>query len=164
MRLFIADGNSANRLALQLYLHQEPGLYVIGMTAEARSLLAQVEASQPEILLLDWQLPGATMPELLTGIRKLEGAPEVIVLSVNPEVEVPALAAGAIAFINKNAPPDALLDVLRSLVDDGPVEDLFFPESKKSKRPGKPKADLGRIMTLEDQLKALGKRRKKRAW
>ena len=48
--------------------------------------------------------------------------------------------------------------------DDGPVEDLHLPDSKKADRPGKAKADPGRILTLEEQLKALGKRRWWQVW
>jgi len=36
MRLFIADANAANRIALQMYLHPEPGIYVTGTAADAR--------------------------------------------------------------------------------------------------------------------------------
>jgi DNA-binding transcriptional MerR regulator len=49
-------------------------------------------------------------------------------------------------------------------IDDGPAEDLLLLDSKKSKRPGKPKADPGRFMTLEDQLKAVDKRRWWQVW
>ena len=115
MRLFIADGNSSVRLALQMYLQQEPGLYVTGMAAEAQGMPAQVEASRPDALLLDSHLPGAPMTELLEEILGLDYPPKVVVLAVNPAVEAPALSAGADAFINKNGPPDELLRVLRSL-------------------------------------------------
>jgi DNA-binding transcriptional MerR regulator len=43
-------------------------------------------------------------------------------------------------------------------MEDVLVEDLPPPDSKKADRPGEPQADPGRIMTLEDQLKHLGKK------
>jgi DNA-binding NarL/FixJ family response regulator len=115
MRLFIADMNSTVRLALQMYLQQEPGLYVTGMASEAEGLPAQVEASRPDVLLLDSHLPGASMQGLLSDIRGLEFPPKIVVLSIKPEEKGPALSAGADAFINKNAPPEELLGVIRSL-------------------------------------------------
>jgi DNA-binding NarL/FixJ family response regulator len=115
MRLFIADMNSTVRLALQMYLQQEPGLYVTGMASEAEGLPAQVEASRPDVLLLDSHLPGASMQDLLTDIRGLESPPKIVVLSIKPEEKGLALSAGADAFINKNAPPEELLEVVRSL-------------------------------------------------
>ena len=115
MRLFIADGTSSVRLALQMYLQQEPGMYVTGMASEAEGLTAQVEASRPDVLLLDSHLPGASMQGLLADIQGLESPPKIIVLSIKPEVKEPALSAGADAFVNKNAPPEELLDLIRSL-------------------------------------------------
>jgi DNA-binding NarL/FixJ family response regulator len=115
MRLFIADGNSSVRLALQMYLQQEPGLYVIGMASEAEGLSAQVEASRPDVLLLDSHLPGASMQVSLSNIRGLKSPPKIVVLSIKPELKGPALNAGADAFISKKAPPEELLDLVRSL-------------------------------------------------
>ena len=115
MRLFIADANSTNRLALQLYLHNEPGMYVTGMASEAQGLLAQVEASQPDVLLLDWQLAFGATQELLIEILDIEYPPKVVVLSANSSVESVALSTGAYAFIDKNAPPERLLEVLHLL-------------------------------------------------
>ena len=70
MRIFIADGDSGTRLALQMYLHREPGLYVTGMTTQTQGLVTQVAASQPDVLLLDWKLPGASMPETMAAVTE----------------------------------------------------------------------------------------------
>ena len=113
-RLFIADGNSSVRLALQMVLQQEPGMYVTGMAAEAEGLPAQIEASQPDMLLMDSYLPGASMQDLLSDIRGLETPLKIVVLSIKPEVKGPALAAGADAFISKNAPPEEMLKLILS--------------------------------------------------
>jgi DNA-binding NarL/FixJ family response regulator len=112
MRLFIADGNSSNRLALQMYLQQQPGMYVIGMAAEVQGLLAQLEASRAEVMLLSWRLPGAIMPDLLGDVQALEHSPKVVVLAADPDAETPALSAGAEAFFNMNAPNSQLLEIL----------------------------------------------------
>ena len=52
---------------------------------------------------------------LLSDIRSLESSPKVVVLLVNPEAKAPADRAGADGFIGENAPPDELLEVIRSL-------------------------------------------------
>ena len=52
----------------------------------------------------------------------------------------------------------------KASMDDIVVEDLPSPDSKKSDPPDKPRADHGRILTLEEQLKALGKRRWWQVW
>ena len=113
MRLFIADARSEIRIALMMYLSREPGIQVTGIAVEAPGLLAQVRATQSDVVLLDWQLPGASMQDLIADIRGLAAPPKIVVLSVNPEIEAPALAAGADAFISKNESPDRLLEAVR---------------------------------------------------
>ena len=115
MLIFLAESDQNLRLGMQMLLHQEAGMHVIGMAIHANGLLVQVEASQAEVLILDWHLPGASMPELLSDICRLESPPKIVVLSVSSEAKGPALSAGADAFIGKNAPPDELLEVVRSM-------------------------------------------------
>lgn len=64
MRVFLADDQAKVRAALRLLLEQEPGLSVVGEVTEAKDLLAQVQVTQPDVVLLDWELPGlrATKP------------------------------------------------------------------------------------------------------
>ena len=107
--IFLAESDQNLRLGIQMLLHQEAGMHVIGMAIQAEGLLVQLEASRAEVLILDWQLPGASMPELLSEIGRMVSPPKIIVLSINPELKMPALSSGADAFISKNSPPDELL-------------------------------------------------------
>lgn len=122
MRLFIADEDPAVRVSLQMLLNQEPGTQVTGIASKAKGLLAQVEASQPDVLLLDWHLPGKPATVLIADLRALELPPRIIVFSVRPEDKKEALAAGADAFFSKTEPPDELLVYLRTLRDTNHVE------------------------------------------
>ena len=113
MRLFIADADQELRVGLQLRLNQEPGLLVVGIAVGAKGLVAQVELSEPDVVLLDWLLPGRPASELVADLRALERRPKIIVLAVRPEVESEAMAAGADVFVTKSAPPDRLVAILR---------------------------------------------------
>jgi DNA-binding NarL/FixJ family response regulator len=117
MRIFIADADKQLRVALQILLHQEPGMQVTGVATDAKGLLAQVEASQPDVLLLDWYLPGMPMTGLLADLHVLDLSPKIVVLSVRPELENAAMAAGADAFVSKNGPPQELLAYLSTIED-----------------------------------------------
>ena len=115
MRLFIADADKQLRVALQILLHQEPGMQVTGVATEVKGLLAQVEASQPDVLLLDWYLPGMPVTDLLAELQALDMPPKIVVLSVRPEVKSTALAAGADAFAEKSGSPAELLTYLHTM-------------------------------------------------
>jgi two-component system, NarL family, invasion response regulator UvrY len=115
MLIFIAVLNEDLRLGLQMFLQRDAGMHVIGMAVQAQGLVTQVEASQAELLILDLDLPKASMPDLLAEIRQLDSPPKIVVVSVRPEEKAMVLSAGADAFVSKNAPPDQLLEALRSL-------------------------------------------------
>jgi len=104
----LADNQTKVRSALRLLLEQEPGLSVVGEAAEAESVLAQVETTQPDLVLLDWGLldQGAAT---LTELRAARPGLMVIVLSGRPEARRAALTAGADAFVSKGDPPERLL-------------------------------------------------------
>ena len=115
MRLFIADARKELRLALQMLLNQEAGMHVTGIAVETKGLAAQIAASEPDVLLLDWHLPGMPIKELVVDIQALAPLLKIVVLSVNPEDESAAMNAGADAFVTKNSPPDQLLAVLNNM-------------------------------------------------
>jgi DNA-binding NarL/FixJ family response regulator len=112
MRVLLADDQSKVRAALRLLLQEELGLSVIGEAIEAEDLLAQVEAMQPDLVLLDWELPGLRTDDHLPALRRLCPRLKIIVLSGQPEARRAALAAGTDAFVSKGEPPERLLSVV----------------------------------------------------
>jgi len=130
MRIFLADDQAKVCSALRLLLEQEPGLSVVGEAAEAKDLLAQVQRTRPDLVLLDWELPGLRAPRsstpsagsgissgqrLLAALHSLSCRPKVIALSGHLEAREEALAAGADAFVSKGDPPERLLTTLRTV-------------------------------------------------
>ena len=109
MRVLLADDESKVRSALRLLLEQEPGLSVVDEVAEAGEALGQIQATCPDLLLLDWELPGQQAADLLPALRRCCPRLLVIALSGRPEARQAALAAGAEAFVSKGDPPERLL-------------------------------------------------------
>jgi DNA-binding NarL/FixJ family response regulator len=87
----------------------------VGEAAEAETLLAHLETTQPDIVLLDWELPGRQAGGGLPALRAVCPQLRVIALSGRLEARRAALAAGAEAFVSKGSPPDQLLATLRAL-------------------------------------------------
>lgn len=114
MRVLLADDQVEVRSALRFLLEQELEIDVIGETAEARDLLSQVEIAQPDLVLLDWELPGSLVAELLFALRARCVQMKVVALSGRPEARQEALAAGIDAFVSKGDPPEHLLTVLHA--------------------------------------------------
>ncbi|MCC7352997.1 MAG: response regulator transcription factor [Anaerolineae bacterium] len=114
VRIWLADKEAKVRSALRLLLEQEPGVYVAGEAAEAQELLAQAQMARPDLILLDWELPGMPSGVLLRALRAVCPCVSVIVLSGRPEAEKAALLSGADAFVSKGDSPERLLAALRS--------------------------------------------------
>jgi DNA-binding NarL/FixJ family response regulator len=114
-RIFIACSDERLRIALVIFLEGEPGLTVVGFTDRLDNLLPKLEASQAEILLLEWQLTPQALQDLLAEVHHLTYPHKIIYFSANPEERQQILAAGADYVILKNAPPDELLPILNKI-------------------------------------------------
>jgi DNA-binding NarL/FixJ family response regulator len=115
MRILLADDASNVRLALQALLERQPGLEIVGAVGNARELLAQVKATCPDLVILDWELPHPAALTLLAELREACPGLAIIVLSGRPETRQAALAAGADAFVSKVDSAEQLLAALHSV-------------------------------------------------
>ena len=117
MRILLADNRPKVRFALRSLLEEQSGLMVVCEVTDCKELLAQAEAVCPDLVLIDWDLPGMATVELLPALHKLCPGLHVIALSSRPEVKQDALAAGAHAFVSKAGPPEPLLAAIQSVKD-----------------------------------------------
>jgi DNA-binding NarL/FixJ family response regulator len=109
MRILLADDQPKVRFALRVLLERQPGLKVVGEAVNAKDLLAQAEATHPDLVLLGWELPGLAMAGSLSVLRQVCPDLLVIALSGRPEARRAALGAGADVFVSKTDPPARLL-------------------------------------------------------
>ena len=112
MRVLLADDQSKGRSALRLLLEQDPGIQVLGEAVDTTGLLDWVKVACPDLVLLDWELPGLEADSLLPTLRELCPRLSVIALSGRPEARRAALDAGVDAFVSKGDPPERLLAVV----------------------------------------------------
>jgi DNA-binding NarL/FixJ family response regulator len=109
MRILLADDQPRVRFALRVLLERQPGLKVVGEAADAQDLLAQTEATCPDLVLIGWELPGLVWRGPLSALRTIRPDLFVIALSGRPEARRAALIAGADAFVSKTDLPERLL-------------------------------------------------------
>ncbi len=95
---------------------------VVGEAADSEELLTELQAKHPDVVLLEWELPGQPGLELLPALRGCNSRPVVIVLSGRPELEQAVRDAGAHAFFNLGEPPRRLLETLQAIRESTPVE------------------------------------------
>jgi DNA-binding NarL/FixJ family response regulator len=121
-RILIAERQAATRSALSGFLKGQPGLDVVGETADSQELLDQIEATCPDLALLDWDLPGEPGGALIPGVRQTGCQPRVIVLGVRLEAAPAALDAGANEFVYKGDQPSRLLIAIYDVLSEHDIE------------------------------------------
>jgi len=114
-RILLADDNPGLRSALRLLLETRLELELIIEARDMEHVLAQVEDSHPDLIILDWELPGRPIHERVSVLQTLVPHLKVIAFSARPESKQTALAEGAEAFISKNEPPLLILDKIRKI-------------------------------------------------
>ncbi|MFN2226480.1 MAG: response regulator transcription factor [Anaerolineae bacterium] len=114
MRIIVADDQAKVRSALRLALEQEPEVEILGEAVDSTGLLDWVKAVCPDLVLLDWELPGLPPTALLPLLHYYCPGLKMVALSSQPQARRAALAAGADAFVSKGDPPEQLLATLHT--------------------------------------------------
>ena len=116
LNILIGDASPRVRFGLRILLEQQPGWRVVGDAEDAQALLESVRCGCPDLVLLDWELPGMPAQELLTEIRRSCPYMRVIYMSGRDELRQMVLQAGADVFAYKADPPEKLLGLIRGLI------------------------------------------------
>jgi two-component system phosphate regulon response regulator PhoB len=114
-RVLIAEDDDSLRALMRLTI--DVGGIDIDEAEDGTRALAAARATPPDLVLLDWMMPGLSGLELCRELRAdpvTAGATIVMVTArVMPEDREAALAAGADHFVGKPFSPVALLDTVR---------------------------------------------------
>jgi len=111
-RILLADDQAKVRSALRLLLENQPDVEILGEAVDTTGLLNLVKAARPDVILLDWELPGLPAVALLPLLHLHQPGLRVIALSGRPEASKAALEAGADTFVSKGNPPECLVTAI----------------------------------------------------
>jgi DNA-binding NarL/FixJ family response regulator len=112
VNILLADDQPEVRSALKLLLQQKAQAHIVGEAENIRTLLEQPKEPGPDVILVDWELPGLSPADSVSTVRQSYPSARIVALSSQPEAHQPALQAGADAFVCKGDPPETLLAVL----------------------------------------------------
>jgi two-component system response regulator FimZ (fimbrial Z protein)/two-component system response regulator EvgA len=113
MRIILADHHTQPCWALKTLLSEQPEFEIIGEAVDADGLLSLAEKHLPDLVLVDGELPGLFIEDLITRLHVLEPPPIVVVMSSEFENSRKLLKAGADAFVSKGDEPAWLLETLQ---------------------------------------------------
>ena len=115
LRILIADDNPAIRSALALLLETRLNVIIVGVTDQMELLLTDVARLQPDIVILDWELPGLPEKSRIAALRMLQPTLKVVVTSSRPEVSQQALTPQADSYVSKTQPPEQVVQAIQSI-------------------------------------------------
>lgn len=116
LRVMLVEDNEVYRSSLELLLGMQPGIEVVATAADGDEALARLSEATPDVVLLDYRIPGTDGTELTLRVREL--APELAVVCLtaeaSPEERAAVLAAGAAALAEKGDPIESIVSVIRT--------------------------------------------------
>ena len=117
-RILIASQDATLRESLRWLLDEESGIGVIAEVTNAIDLLTQAKALQPDVVILDTELPEADGYTITRVLKRLPGPPFVILLLIHsdPTARQRGQAAGSDGFIEKGTDWPDLLQQIRQLL------------------------------------------------
>ena len=127
MRVLLADDHAIVRRGLRSLIETQPDIEVVGEAADGLEALRLCEEQHPDAIILDVAMPKLNGIEVAERVQKLPRAPSVIVLSMHADESyiIRALAAGARAYLLKDATDEDLIPALRAVAAGKP----FFSPS-----------------------------------
>ncbi|MEI3867525.1 response regulator transcription factor [Microbacterium sp. CCNWLW134] len=123
LRVIIVDDEALMRHALAVFVRSAPDMEVVGEAADGAAAVHLCAELRPDAVLMDMQMPGVDGVEATRRIH--EAFPEIRVIAVTTfssvRYVVPALRAGASAYLVKDTDPDELVAAIRDVVDGSVV-------------------------------------------
>jgi len=125
IRILICDDHEVVRKGLALVLRQEPDFEVIGEAQNGNEALAKASDLQPDLLLLDWKMPGTDGITTARTIRQRTPGIRILVLSGAPveDAVLDSLDAGVDGFVHKAISPSNLALAIRVVAGGQPYLD-----------------------------------------
>lgn len=121
IRIFLADDHAVLRAGLKALLNAEPDMEVIGEAGDGRHCVQKVARLQPDVILLDINMPHCNGLEALPKLRQASPASRILILTMHDDAQYlrQALAEGSVGFILKQAADTELLSAIRTVYNGG---------------------------------------------
>ena len=120
-RILVVDVNPLLRRGLAALIDNEPDLAVCAQAATAREALDALDATRPDLVIVDFSFERGLGLDLVRAIRASRPPPPVLMMSIDdaPIYSERAFLAGASGCVSKQALDGTVLAVIRAVLDSG---------------------------------------------
>jgi two-component system response regulator DesR len=116
IRVLLVDDNAVYRSTLALLLDGRDGVAIVAEASDGPEAVAAAVRFRPDVVLLDFRLPGASGDEVAASLVAGSPGTRVVCLTAEatPDERQRVIAAGAAAVVEKGGSTQAILDAIRS--------------------------------------------------
>jgi len=121
IKVLIADNHQLIREGLKMILKEDSEIRIVGEAQSGYETLEKVQNRDCDIVLMHLNMPGTNGIELITDIKRIKPAVQILVLSMQPEDKyaLRTLRAGASGYLTKDKALECLLLAVRRIYVHG---------------------------------------------
>ncbi len=122
LRILIADDHPVVRSGIRNELTRHADIEIVGEAVDGDEALRLAQTLQPDVLLLDINMPGLKAVEVMRQLKRLPAPPRILVLSAYGDEEnvLGMLQAGATGYLLKDEDPAAIVEGVRAVAQGRP--------------------------------------------
>jgi DNA-binding NarL/FixJ family response regulator len=122
MRVFITDDSKIVVERMTDLLKEVSGVEVVGQSGNALDAVLSIQETNPDVVILDLQMPGGSGLDVLKAIRRGHPRLQVLICTNYPyqQYRDECMAAGANYFLDKSADFDKIPTIFRQLIKGTP--------------------------------------------
>jgi two-component system response regulator NreC len=121
VRVLICDDHALFRAGIKALLQDQPGIEVVGEASNGRAAVEEARRLQPQVVLMDMEMPELTGLEATRKLAEAGLAAKVLILTMYAEDELVArcLEAGAAGYVLKDEPAAQLVYAIKAASTGG---------------------------------------------
>lgn len=118
IRIVVVDDHALFRRGLVGLLSEMENFNVVGEASNGEEALGVIARKEPDVVLLDINMPGMSGIETLSALRRQGLKSQVLMLTISQQEEdlLGAIRAGAQGYLLKNAEPETLQTTIKQVM------------------------------------------------
>ena len=142
IRVLIVDDQKMIREGLKALIDTENDIEIVGVAEDGEHAVSQVESLEPQVVLMDMEMPGMNGMDATKLICQKFPDVKVLVLSTfdTQEYVANSLNSGAMGYLLKGTPAKELTDAIRSIhrgyaqIGPGIYRNLSLPQTEEAEK------------------------------
>jgi DNA-binding NarL/FixJ family response regulator len=143
IRVFLVDDHEIVRRGLAGLVNAEPDMEVVGEAATARQSAGRIEATRPDVAVLDVRLPDGSGIDVCADVRARMPSVACLILTAYDDDSTvsDAVLAGAAGYVLKDIGGSPLVDAIRAVAEGRTLLDAVAVRKAKARIPDRAAED-----------------------